>query len=602
MSGPRFPWIAAAVGLILLAPSLRIGWQIDDYHHRLVLLGSPGLPVFEKPASDLFAILDGDATRTHELIDVGVMPWWTYEGIRVAFWRPLAAFTHWLDYQLWPLTPALMHAHSLLWFALAIVVAGALYRRVIGAAWIAGLATLLLALEDNHALPAGWIANRNAMIAGALGLLALLMHDRWRRGGWRPGMYLAPPALLLALLSSESGLGAAAYLFAHVCCLDPAPPRKRFALFAPYALVAVAWFCCYHALGYGVSGAGSYDDPMQDPVGFLALASRRLPLLLMGQWAAPATDACSIASIQALRILWIWALIVLALLLAALWPLLNRRREARFFCLGMLLATAPLCSVFPMDRVLFFTGFGAFGLIGMFLGGLRENADWLSSTRLWRLYTKLVAAVFVVIHGLVAPLLLCLLPLLIPALIGGVLARSTDSLPVDDTIAQRQLIAVNTPNAFSSSYILILRALEGLPLPTHCRTLAPAGQPVVIERLDECTLAVRPDLGFLPRPGTPTGRSKHPAFDIAYTNQRLNELFRDRDNAFKLGERVMLTGLEIEITKLSADGGPAEATFRFDVPLEHPSLCWVRFELGQGRPERYVPFTPPPVGQSVRME
>ena len=54
--------------------------------------------------------------------------------------------------------------------------------------------------------------------------------------------------------------------------------------------------------------------------------------------------------------------------------------------------------------------------------------------------------------------------------------------------------------------------------------------------------------------------------------------------------------MTVTITSLTADGRPAEATFRFDVPLESPSLLWLCF-----RGDGFEPFTPPAVGQEVEI-
>jgi hypothetical protein len=50
------------------------------------------------------------------------------------------------------------------------------------------------------------------------------------------------------------------------------------------------------------------------------------------------------------------------------------------------------------------------------------------------------------------------------------------------------------------------------------------------------------------------------------------------------------------VTALTADGRPAEARFRFDRPLDDPSLRWLRWEDGV-----YVRFEPPPVGEKVTL-
>jgi hypothetical protein len=54
--------------------------------------------------------------------------------------------------------------------------------------------------------------------------------------------------------------------------------------------------------------------------------------------------------------------------------------------------------------------------------------------------------------------------------------------------------------------------------------------------------------------------------------------------------------MTVEITELTADGLPAEATFTFHVPLESPSLFWLCFR-GQG----FEPFTPPAIGEECKI-
>ena len=63
-----------------------------------------------------------------------------------------------------------------------------------------------------------------------------------------------------------------------------------------------------------------------------------------------------------------------------------------------------------------------------------------------------------------------------------------------------------------------------------------------------------------------------------------------------LGQRVKLTGVTVEVTALTPDNRPAEATFSFDVPLEDPSLRWLFWEDGS-----FVPFTLPAVGKTVEL-
>lgn len=591
-----FPAAAATVGLVLTLPALWVGWQIDDHIHRFVLLGSPHLPELAASPANLFALVDGDPERNARLMDIGVLPWWTYEKLRLAFWRPLAALTHWLDYRLWPNLPFLMHLSSLLWYAAAIALAAVLYRRLIGATWVAGLAALLYAIDDAHGLPVAWIANRNAVMAVTFGLAALLAHDRWRGEGWRPGAVLAPLALLLALLSAESAVAVGAYLLAYALFLDAGSWRRRAAALAPYAAVAIGWWLTYHALGYGAAGSSSYHDPAQDPAGFVAAMLQRAPLLLMGQWALPSSDVSLIMSPSAGQVLWLWALVFLGVLSVALAPLLLRDRLARFFATGMVLSVLPVCSVFPSDRLLLFVGFGAMGLLARFLGAVRKRDPGLCSRRWRRRLNRALAVVLVGVHGGVAPLCLPLYTLG-PVFVGSVLLRLTHSLPNDPTIARQDLIILNPPDMFTGAYLPILRALDDLPIPAHTRILAPGTQPLELTRTDERTLVVRPALGFLPPPGTSAASNTSRYLDFAYAHQHFDRLYRDDYHPMTLGQRVELTGVNVEVTALTDDGRPAEATFRFAVPLEDPSLRWVRCEQGA-----YVPFTPPAVGETRHLE
>jgi len=73
----------------------------------------------------------------------GMLPWWTPDDMKLGLWRPLTAFTHWLDYRLFPDSPMLMHAHNIAWFAAIVFLVTIIYRKLMGAGWVAGFAALL---------------------------------------------------------------------------------------------------------------------------------------------------------------------------------------------------------------------------------------------------------------------------------------------------------------------------------------------------------------------------------------------------------------------------------------------------------------------------
>jgi len=86
----------ALLALLVATPTLWSGLSDDDLLQRMVLPSSP-LPT---ALSRLYVFLD-PATNAARM-DSGVLPWWTLESGKVAFWRPLAALSLWLDYRISP--------------------------------------------------------------------------------------------------------------------------------------------------------------------------------------------------------------------------------------------------------------------------------------------------------------------------------------------------------------------------------------------------------------------------------------------------------------------------------------------------------------------
>ena len=268
LTHPRLALHLAILAVVLTLPALWLGWQLDDHTFRFILLGEGE---GEMTPFRIFTLLQGDPEVNGEFIDLGYLPWWTEEHFRIAFFRYFTVLTMWLDYRLWPESPWLMHAHSLLWFAILTVSVVVFYRRLYGGPTVvAGLAALLYTLDDARAVPVVWLANRNALTAAVFGVLCLWAHDRWRRGGWKPGAVLGPLFLALALASAEMGLGAIAYLVAHALFLDrDSPALRRIAALVPSGVVVTIWIVAYRLLGYGVEGSGLYIDPVRSPLAYL---------------------------------------------------------------------------------------------------------------------------------------------------------------------------------------------------------------------------------------------------------------------------------------------------------------------------------------------
>ena len=112
---PRVIACAVGIAILLNLPSLGGGWQLDDLTHRAQFLEVGPMTDSSDMTNRMFDFLRGDAEEIRAWKDLGVLPWWGNDALKLAFWRPLSSFTHVVDYTLWPHSGPAMHAHSLLW-------------------------------------------------------------------------------------------------------------------------------------------------------------------------------------------------------------------------------------------------------------------------------------------------------------------------------------------------------------------------------------------------------------------------------------------------------------------------------------------------------
>ena len=465
----------ALFGMALVLPVLWRGWgTMDDALHRILLLPST-LP---QALGTQFVFLDPNENA--RMMDLGVVPWWAFEGVQVAFLRPLASLTHWLDYQLWPDSPFLMHAHCVLWYGGLCGVVTLAYRRFMGRGVMAGLAAFLFAADATHLRCLTTLAGRNSLIAPLFGVLALLCHDQWRRRGRGVYALLASLNLVLALLSAEAGLAMVAYLFSYAICLDRGAWWRRLGSFVPYAGIVVAWRLGYQALGYGARGSGFYVDPLQEPLRFAFNALSCGPVLLLGQWVVLEPGVYAILSSWGSLAFWFITVSILAFVAKMLFPLLCQDRVARFWGLGMMLAVVPICAVsLPHGRLLIFVGLGAMGLMAQFIVGLFKRSDWLPDRRAWQKSSRALGFFLVGLHAVLSPLLLCFAN----AAFDGFFDPVVD-LGSPPGVEQQDVVIVNMPSPGNAIFIPAFREVHGQAVPAHLRILAPGYSAVEVTRID----------------------------------------------------------------------------------------------------------------------
>ena len=512
-------------------------------------------------------------------MDRGALPWWTAEDLRHKSFRYLSVLTMQLDFRLWPERPAWMHLHSILWLAALVVACAWLYRQTLGPTWVAGLAALLYALEDAHAAPTAYLANRYALIATFLGVLSLGCFVRWRTAGWRAGALASPVFLALALCAGEIALATLGYLGAFALFAERGPLWRRVRVLWPHAAVACVWAAVYSGFAFGAGGSGFYVDPLRDPAGFLAALWQRAPILLLGQWTPVAADFAGVSDptqnpTHGLQLAGLAVVGVLAVLLA---PRLRRDPAARFWAAGALLALVPISATGPQNRLLFFVGIGSMALLAMLVD------DWVDArrrgaSRWWTWPAGAVVGLLLLSHLVLAPVAGWVI-LHLQSQANEALMRAMETLPGDPALAEQNLVLVNPPDhTYTVGTIPVIRGVAGEPVPDRIRVLSVGASPVHVTRVDARTLDVHIEYGLFSTP--------------------ISRYFRSGVRGFEIGQRLAIADLEVEVLSLAPNRGPDRLRYRFAVPLEDPSLRWMAW---QGRERVWAPLVLPRVGETVSL-
>ena len=563
-----FPLAVAVLAVIGVLPALTSGWQMDDYFQRVTLLGYGDT----KPIQVFVQYID----RAHNLaqMDFGTMPWWGSPGLHQAFFRYASTLTMMLDYRLWPNHPALMHLHSLLWLAAAVLVAALVYREVLGATWVAGLAALMYAIDGAHAVPAAYLANRNALIACCFGFLSVLAFVRWRNQGHATTRWVSVLMLALSLSAYEMGLATVAYLFSYALIVDRDGIRARFMRLLPHGGVLAAWALIYKLGNFGSQGSGFYLDPLHNPLGFAGLFCQRAAFLMMGQW-SPIPAEMSMAPAPgsaALFHLSIFSFAISAIVVVLFVPLILRDRVARFWALGALLSLVPISAVGPENRVLGFVGLGSMALLAQLTQFVFAGSSDASLPSAWKGFASVATLLLLFLHLIAAPLL-GIVRLNYQAEASSRMERAMASVPSDPGIASQDLVLINPPDhIYLVTAIWSVKRLQGLPAPRHMRALSSGGE-LEVTRVGSRSLQVRFPDGFFPT--------------------EFSRFLRSSNERFSVGQHFELPGFSVVVESLDAQGDPAQVRYEFPVPLEDPSLRWVSWHDGA-----YVPWTPPAIGQT----
>ncbi len=572
LAHPRFPWLAALVGVLLCTPALFGGLVGDDYLWWVLLQGVGPMTGSLPPLLHVYNFIPG-GVDLDVLQGQGMLSWWADPEISIALARPASVLTHMLDHAVAPRAFALQHAHSLAWYGICILVTAWIYRRIHpGAGAVVGLAALLFAVEDAHAMNAAWLANRHALISLVVGGLSFLAHLRWRASTRARWLLAALLIMAVGLLCGEATLGAAAYLVAWQLTLDQGSWARRLAGIAPYALLIGAWRAVYNLLGYGITGSGLYLDPGRSPLEFSLALLERWPQLQLGQWLQAPVDVV-VFTVPEQYGLWVSAAAIAGCggLLWYLWPTLRDDPRARFWGLGMSLSAIPLCAAFPMDRLLAFTGVGAFALLALqaqAAGWLDGGQPRLSTPRRW------ITGGLLAMHLPLAALLLLARTGTLPQF-GQVFRCAADSTP-DEAAVEDQVFVHVTGHEFPTVYASLVRQVEGGHPPLRSALLSPFNAHHSVTREDQRTLVIHMQGGWLA--------------------QGFNRLERRAQLPFEPGETFTMPDYTAEIRAITPSGDALEVAFEFERPLEDPLYRWLAWGPSGARE-----WAPPALGQRAEL-
>lgn len=568
LASPRALLAAVVVAFALALPSLGAGLLLDDWFHRVNLEPYWQSPHGIRGSWDLYHFVTEHPAQRRFEIAHGMLPWWTTPVLRLAFLRPLASLTLAFDHLVLGRHAWAMHLENALWYAALAAAAGAVYRRAIPEARVAALAALLFAVDHTHAMLVVWLSNRHAMMSAVFALAAFAAHLRWRQDEWSPGRVLAPLLYATALACGETALCLLAYLLPYTLWNDRHPTASRLRALAPYALLSVAWAALYRQQGCGGYGGDLYIDPVRQPLTFAAAFVARAPILSLGQTFLPPSEFVPPTGAAV-------GVAVAALLFVLLRPLASLVRAdpmARTWLAGALLSLVPACATMPNDRLLLASGLGAMGLLARALDGA-----WWSGAATTR-GARVGVAVLATLHLVLSPLLLVARAQQIAGVSAGYVARADASLPTDDGLHDRLVVAVTAPDPLTTPYAFSRRMAEGRPWPRR-----------------GARLLVTPSAGVttLRREGS---RSVVVTASVPMPHDKLGPLYRGLAQPFRAGEEIETDGMTATVIERADDGRARSVRFTFERDLDDPMYRWVHWVDG-----RFAAFPLPAVGATVTL-
>jgi hypothetical protein len=570
----------ALLSIALALPSLDAGLALDDFAQQLFVKRKVAGQLPDQPWWDMFLLIPDDPDVLAAGRSSGFFPWWAVDELRIRFLRPVSVATHYLDEALWPESWRARHAQSILLYGLLCACVSLLFLRIGGRGLAIVIASVMFAVDHTHLSSFAWLANRYAIISTLFGVLCILAHDRWRREGWKPGLFLSPLLLITALLSGEIGISTVAFLVAHLVFLDRGTWRARASVLTVYLVTLLAWQLGYGALGYGSYGSGAYLDPVANPVSFLQEMPYRILVLLGLQAGPPAPLLRSLGLLNAVSELPIWFVLGMMTLPFVFWAGLraHQRNDGTllFWLTSCLLSLIPLSASTPGERLLVFTSVGASALLGRLVSVLLPERPHGRGPS--------IAVVSIALIVSISHLPVSAAVVWWECLQASNVARThnqnrTPRVSVEfrdeKALSQQEVIVLNTPSYLHAGRIVRAIVSERRGLPRSFGVLGTSTEPVTVNRVDKQTLVLTTPAGYLLEP--------------------FSAFYRGPQFPLRQGTRIRVRAYEVEVLE-TIGWRPKTVRFRFDAPLDQGIL---RFLTWNG--ESYQETGLPSPGSSIRV-
>ena len=569
---------------ILMIPSLQIDFFMDDYH--FLEIHEKSFPIKAANGEDIvnpFTIFSGDLQINKTFTEYGFVPWWTQKDLKMAFWRPLSAALSKLDFLLFGYSAIAHHIHSILWLIAYTITIGIILRHILPLR-IAGLAVLIVALNEAHTIPVTWLAYRNSFISIVPALWGLWCHLRWREKNWNMGLPLSILLFTVGLLGGETALGILPYIVFYELLGHKKQLKDRFIGILPCFLVFISYLTIYKIFNFGTFGSGLYLDPMSEPISYIIAASGRIPALLADAFTGffLSESWMLLPEFRPLQIsIGIISVIVFVSLLHKSSSAQNVKTEKltlRWLTAAAFISLLPVAASLPRGGGLLSAGLG-------FSAGIASITIYLwqiSKSQVKKLVFKkwiivISGTAIVLVHLVLSPLISIGLQIDIAkqSKIAVEAAQKVTQTESDATRDHILLLAPNYPIEVAFYMPLIQRHYSKIPIQSwRILSLAPFNHTFL--RTDSNIIQMSVVNGEL-------------------LSTMLEQLFRSPLTAFKIGEKIPAGFLTVEIIEIGSSG-PTTVNFHFDRDLDDKSL---RFLVWEDNELKEV--TPPSLGKTISL-